>query len=195
MSLTHIELGEKSENNNIKVDGTPETFEGGAIRCSKTGKGRYDLIPEEFVAALTSVNSMGLISEVDDRMLDITDIIYSAYREKWVDFVRKLSIWEYYDLNQTKNNNKRSVILIDPSDYPSAINDMLRQLAVHYENGAEIYGENNWKHGIPAESFISSCRRHLSQYIIGMNDENHFISAIWNAIGAWWVQNSNRQVV
>ena len=78
---------------------------------------------------------MGLISEVDDRMLDITDIIYSAYREKWVDFVRKLSIWEYYDLNQTKNNNKRSVILIDPSDYPSAINDMLRQLAVHYENG------------------------------------------------------------
>ena len=35
--------------NYIKMDGEEAAFEGGAIRYTKTGKGRYDLIPGDIV--------------------------------------------------------------------------------------------------------------------------------------------------
>ena len=41
------------ENENyIKMDGEKASFDGGAIRYTKTGKGRYDLIPGEVVISI-----------------------------------------------------------------------------------------------------------------------------------------------
>ena len=34
----------------IKMDGEPSSFDGGAIRYTKNGKGRYDLIPPVIIS-------------------------------------------------------------------------------------------------------------------------------------------------
>ena len=56
----------------------------------------------------------------------------------------------------------------------------MKELAVHFENGAKIYGEHNCEKGIPKWSFIDSGLRHLTQFLNGEDDENHYIAAIWN---------------
>jgi hypothetical protein len=77
-------------------------------------------------------------------------------------------------------------------DFIEEFNLMLEQLAKHYETGAEIYGVDNWKKGIPIMGsekggcFLDSMRRHLKQYINGEQDEPHMISCIWNALGILW---------
>lgn len=53
-------------------------------------------------------------------------------------------------------------------------------LAKHTEMGIEKYGERNWEKGIPISSFWDSGERHLIQFLLGMDDENHLIAAIWN---------------
>ena len=70
---------------------------------------------------------------------------------------------------------------------------MLRDLAIHFQKGAEKYGVDNWKNGIPATgggrggSFEDSGLRHLNQYFRGETDENHFAAALWN----FWVFGSS----
>jgi hypothetical protein len=71
---------------------------------------------------------------------------------------------------------------------------MLKDLAIHYEMGAEKYGVDNWKKGIPETkgerggSFRDSGLRHLQQLLDGKTDEPHQIAAIWNFIGAMYVR-------
>ena len=58
----------------------------------------------------------------------------------------------------------------------------LIKLGIHYANGAEHYGDNNWKKGQPISSYMASFERHYNQFKQGITDENHLISAIWNLI-------------
>ena len=58
----------------------------------------------------------------------------------------------------------------------------IRALAIHFQKGCEKYGDRNWEQGITVGSFLDSGTRHLGQVIDGMNDENHFIAGIWNAV-------------
>jgi hypothetical protein len=67
---------------------------------------------------------------------------------------------------------------------------MLLDLAIHFEKGAAKYGENNWKKGIPSSSFEDSGFRHLCQWMSGNTDEPHHISAIWNMICWYWVNDN-----
>lgn len=56
----------------------------------------------------------------------------------------------------------------------------LRRLARHFENGAKKYGDNNWRAGIPLNSFFDSAIRHAFNYWAGQDDEDHLCAAIWN---------------
>lgn len=58
----------------------------------------------------------------------------------------------------------------------------LRRLAIKMEAGASKVGERNWEKGIPPERCLNSCLRHLTQYMMGMRDEDHLGAA------AFWVQ-------
>lgn len=58
----------------------------------------------------------------------------------------------------------------------------IRALAIHYQKGCQKYGDRNWEKGITLGSFLDSGIRHLGQVVDGMNDENHFIAGIWNAV-------------
>lgn len=56
----------------------------------------------------------------------------------------------------------------------------LRRVALVCERGAEIYGDRNWEKGVPYHRFIDSALRHVSQYMMGMRDEDHVAQAVWN---------------
>lgn len=53
-----------------------------------------------------------------------------------------------------------------------------------YETGCIKYGDRNWEKGIPLSRFMDSGMRHLSKWMIGMDDEPHLDMAIWNLLGA-----------
>jgi len=53
-----------------------------------------------------------------------------------------------------------------------------------YETGCIKYGDRNWEKGIPLSRYIDSGMRHLSKWMIGMDDEPHLDMAIWNLLGA-----------
>jgi hypothetical protein len=65
-------------------------------------------------------------------------------------------------------------------------------LAEHYEKGAKKYAERNWEKGIPISRYFQAAIRHMIQFYMGMDDENHLIAAIWNMIGMYqtklWIQ-------
>lgn len=62
--------------------------------------------------------------------------------------------------------------------------DAIHELAIHCEEGAKHYGENNVNKGIPFKSLLDSAARHLGKYISGKDDENHLASACWNLMWA-----------
>jgi len=61
----------------------------------------------------------------------------------------------------------------------------IRALAIHYQKGCQKYGERNWEKGIPVSRYIDSALRHLFQFLDGLDDENHLISAAWNILSAY----------
>lgn len=60
----------------------------------------------------------------------------------------------------------------------------LWELAKHYERGALKYSDRNWEKGMPMSRFIDSASRHLAEFKMGLVDEPHLVSALWNLICA-----------
>jgi len=56
----------------------------------------------------------------------------------------------------------------------------LKRLARHYESGANEYGENNWKYGIPLRRFLDSSLRHIIHCLDNKDDEDHAAAVLWN---------------
>jgi len=61
----------------------------------------------------------------------------------------------------------------------------LMDLAKHFQAGCQKYGDRNWEKGIPISRFVDSGMRHLTEFTVGMRDENHLIAAIWNLFCAY----------
>ena len=170
---SNVVLGERTESNNIKVDETApiQTFEGGAIRSSKEEKNRYDLIPGDVIEmVIDEMRRAGSYRRTIDN--DVFDLYTFIYNENYAEAIAVLTMMGFGE-----DNCSTSI----------AFDRMQDALAWHYKYGADIYGENNWKNGIPKSSFISSGIRHTHQFITGETDEPHLISAIWNFCGALWL--------
>jgi hypothetical protein len=58
----------------------------------------------------------------------------------------------------------------------------LIELSKHFELGSKKYGDRNWEKGIELHAFVSSARRHLSEFMINKQDEPHLTAAVWNMI-------------
>ncbi|GMX64529.1 hypothetical protein Elgi_37980 [Paenibacillus elgii] len=56
----------------------------------------------------------------------------------------------------------------------------LKRVAQRYEAGLEKYPERNWEKGQPTSRCLDSALRHLNQYMIGMDDEDHLAAAVFN---------------
>jgi hypothetical protein len=58
----------------------------------------------------------------------------------------------------------------------------LKRIALHYEHGAKKYSDRNWEKGIPFSRYLDSALRHINQYTMGMENEDHLAAACWNLI-------------
>ena len=65
----------------------------------------------------------------------------------------------------------------------------LRELAIHYEQGAVKYGDSNWQKGQPLMRYVDSALRHINALVAGENTENHAIAAAWNMFAYRWTLN------
>lgn len=180
--------------NYIKVDGEPDGFEGGAVRYSKKGKGRFDLIPPEVVYLLIGYGELRFAKQdvVDISKADILRDAYIDDPKRYIETVVDMVIyqWAPSEIIDNKFNIKR----VRYDDFLYGLCLMLKDLALHYEFGAEKYGVDNWKNGIPLTggerggSFTDSGLRHLNQYLLLEDDEKHDVSCVWNFVNAIYLQ-------
>lgn len=56
----------------------------------------------------------------------------------------------------------------------------LMRLAKWYEEGAKKYCDRNWEKGMPFSRYLDSAFRHLTKFLMGMEDEDHLAAATWN---------------
>ena len=191
--ITEGEMKMENEENYIKMDGEKDSFEGGAIRYTKKGKGRYDLIPSQQIHDILDYAKLNWDSIVgkDDDFCSIHNVLMSAYPDaddltydNYIEIIINIVRYCYI----VASNNQ----IFDA--FMMGFVKMLKDLAIHYEMGAEKYGVDNWKNGIPETkgerggSFRDSGLRHLQQLLDGKTDEPHQIAAIWNFIGAMYVR-------
>lgn len=142
----------------IKDSGARTEFETGAVRDIQEGKGRCDLMPLDVVAFM-----LGDVKDADAAM----DDVYS--------FVNDGNILHLYDALE----NFRNLLGIN-------LETMLLEVAIHFEEGAKKYGENNWQKGIPVKRYIDSAVRHYLKWLRGDDDEPHDRAFCWNIMCAIW---------
>lgn len=63
---------------------------------------------------------------------------------------------------------------------------MFLEVAIHFEEGAKKYGDNNWQKGIPTHCYIDSAVRHYLKFIRGDKDEPHHRAFVWNILCCIW---------
>ena len=191
--ITEGEKEMENEDNYIKMDGEKDSFEGGAIRYTKKGKGRYDLIPSQQIHDILDYakqNWDNIIGK-DNEFRSIHNVLMSAYPDaddltydNYIEIIINIIRYDYVAIKGNQIFHS----------FMAGFVKMLKDLAIHYEMGAEKYGVDNWKNGIPETkgerggSFRDSGLRHLQQLLDGQRDEPHQISAIWNFIGAMYVK-------
>lgn len=144
----------------ILDSGNRREFETGAVRDIQEGKGRCDLMPFDIIA------------ECYERQFgkdDNTAIIFEA-------------IYKF-----TKSGNPSHLYDVLSVDEPfGGYSDMFLEVSVHFEEGANKYGENNWQKGIPVKCYIDSAIRHYLKFQRGDTDEPHDRAFCWNILCAIW---------
>ena len=194
---------ESTESSNyLKMDGEKAAFDSGAIRYTKTGKGRYDLIPGDVISDIIGY-AIDLFEDNNTVTVSKADIIEVAYRgeveDRFKNTIINLVMQYYSPADVIQNDMGLPAAEVTIVSFMDGMANMLRDLAIHYENGAEKYGVDNWKKGIPVVggdrggSFMDSAMRHLTQYLIGLTDEPHQISCIWNCVCGLWTLHEEQK--
>ena len=70
----------------------------------------------------------------------------------------------------------------------------LVRLADIYEKGAEKYDDRNWEKGMPFTVFIDSALRHIVQYLMGYDDEDHLGQAAWNLFAVMHLEQTKPEL-
>jgi hypothetical protein len=52
--------------------------------------------------------------------------------------------------------------------------------ALVLERGGKKYSDRGWERGLPYSRYIDSALRHIMQYMMRMDDEDHLGHAVWN---------------
>jgi hypothetical protein len=139
-------------------------YETGAVRDSREGKGRFDLMPLDVAA----------------------DVMDCKNEEKQVtELLRDIDIFKITSESYYLENALRSAADLM---YGGSREAMLLDVGKLFESGAEKYGERNWEKGIPISSYIDSGVRHLLKYLNGETDEAHDRAFVWNLMCAIWTK-------
>lgn len=166
----------------IKDSGNRTEFESGAVRDVQEGKGRFDLVP------------LNVISDMIFSIGDAPAFGTLAYTIFHLSLAQK-ELEECAPHDQIRED--LYMALRSFSSYAFGIDakqksmkylyaNMLLEVAVHFEEGAKKYEENNWKKGIPLNRYFDSACRHLFKYIRGDSDERHDRAFAWNIMCMIW---------
>ena len=162
----------------IKDSGERQQFETGAVRDIQKGKGLFNLVPLRVAARIFGAPYI----QPEDGYVDPVLWCIGHYQDTGD------SCWIYTALAFIAER----VFPVD-NDRQASIANMLLEVAIHYEEGAEKYEPDNWKKGIPIERYVDSGSRHYSKWLRGDKDEPHNRAAAWNLIClAWEVDFSPR---
>ena len=151
----------------ILDSGNRTEFPSGAVRDIQKGKGRPSLMPLDVVAYC--VNPNNVTWPTDQVLWEIANFQKTG---------RVTSLGRAIKYFCTRANVS-----------PPA---MMLEVAVHFEQGAEKYGENNWckGDGIPESSYIDSAVRHYLKWLDGWEDERHDRAFVWNVMCLWWTHDN-----
>ncbi|MFA7109712.1 MAG: dATP/dGTP diphosphohydrolase domain-containing protein [Sphaerochaetaceae bacterium] len=139
--------------------GEKQEFDTGAVRDIQKGKGRCDLLPLDVIADYGHDPQLGFIS----RFQETGDARY---------------LWEAFEYMVP--------ILWGKTIETERIPNALLGVAIQFEDGAEKYGDNNWRKGIPASRYIDSAVRHYLKWLRGDKDEPHNRACVWNLLACMW---------
>ena len=155
----------------LNDSGDRTEYPSGAVRDMKKGKGRCDLLPLNVL-----FNYFNRKENIKKSMRNILKE-FSNYQES--NEIKYL----YRILGLTSN------LMFENSDM-----NMILELSIHFEEGAEKYGIDNWQKGIPEWSYIDSAIRHLLKWARGDADERHDRAFVWNIICLiWTIENKGVQ--
>lgn len=140
----------------LNDSGKREEFSTGAVRDTQEGKGRCDLLP------------------LDALIHDATGYICAFF--------------DYLQEFKTTGNPMhivRAIQRFNGNVFPNWETAYL-ELAIHYEEGATKYGDNNWQRGLPVSRYLSSAIRHYLKFRRGDQDEPHDRAVLWNLTAIIW---------
>lgn len=166
-------ISTNTNGNSILDSGELTTFETGAVRSDKNAdgsrKGRCDLLPLESVSKCLRANPA-----------DYGDV------GSPLDCIRRF---------QNSDDTTHLVLAVHAfTGYPNVISAIL-DVAIHYEEGAEKYGEDNWRKGLPINNYISSMVRHYLKWLRGDTDEHHDRAFVWNVLCCIWEHDYSPRAV
>ena len=142
----------------IKDSGDRRTFETGAVRDMQEGKGRCDLMPLQVISRLLEVRTGDYIIKAIGTFTEKQDTkcLYAA------------------------------LLSFSHLAYRGQVETMILEAAIHFEEGAKKYGENNWQQGLPVNCYLDSALRHYLKWRRGDKDENHDRAFVWNIMCCIW---------
>lgn len=154
----------------IKDSGTRRSF-GTAVRDMGEGKGRFDLMPLDVMAAFMNNAFIGYISIAYD---------YD-------------NVTGEVNVNQSHLYDALEVFCTEA--FGGNKNTMMLEVAKHFEEGCNKYGERNWQsgEGIPVWCYIDSAVRHYVKWLDGQNDERHDRACAWNVMCCIWQYTHNSE--
>lgn len=145
----------------ILDSGNRREFETGAVRDIQEGKGRCDLMPLDVVADYFWYSRNGKPNA------EIFGYIYD-FQTTGDEFNLLVALGKFVEKHWGEGKT------------------MLLEVAIHFEEGAKKYGENNWQKGIPVKRYIDSAVRHYLKFLRGDDDEPHDRAFCWNIMCAIW---------
>lgn len=166
----------ENPNNPIKMDGKPDQFAGGAVRYTKNGKGRLDLVPREVAENILRKAWESFYANEGTMSTSKSDILKAAMSGScdgaaaFEDVIMFMTILLYCEVKCSIDDAGEDTYDCESFDaFIRGYSDMILDVAHHYEDGAEKYGVDNWKKGIPVVggerggNFTDSFLRHLHQ--------------------------------
>lgn len=142
----------------ILDSGNRNTFDTGAVRDIQEGKGRPTLMPLQVISRLLGKQT--------------GDYIFQC-------------IAEFTEKGETRYLYAALLRFVTMA-YAGETETMILEAAIHFEEGAKKYGEDNWKQGIPLNCYLDSAIRHYLKYRRGDNDEPHDRAFVWNLMCCIW---------
>lgn len=154
----------------ILDSGERRQFDSGAVRDIQSGKGRCDLLP--FSAINTYLSFTGHPCE-SDILGELRHVVQYDEHDK-----------------QFRVGAIIKAIAIFCELRKWSWQDCLLEVAKHFEEGANKYGERNWEKGISTHCYLDSGVRHFIKYSRGDDDEPHDRAFVWNMLCLiWTIQN------